>query len=515
VIGEQFWWSAVVDLAPAEMRDRVGAQLHALVRKRLIEPAETTMFAGEDSFRFEHILVRDAAYATLPKMARAEMHESFADWLEQRTVDQPEILGHHLEQAYIARAELGRPDEATQIVAARAGAMLARAGRRAFAREDMPAAARMLGRAVALLHGGEERREALRERSAALWVIGERESADRLLDELLTDALAAGDARLEWHARLDQAGRTVTRDGLDTVAREAVDVFETLGDDIGLARAWRRISLAAALRGTYDDAAKASERALMHARAAGDAPEEARNVDRLCTALLFGPTPAREGIQRCEELLRKSGADTLLDANVLCSLSGLQAFAGELEAARSSYGRARAIYETLGLRLLIAGLTGITGAIELLAGNPAVAEAELRLGADILSELGHSAGLAVQAALLAEASYAQGERAEADLWALRAQEVAPPNDLQPQVLWRCVRAKLLGGAGVEVAAEAVALVAPTDAVNLHADARATLATALRAAGREQDAAVEAREALELYERKGNVLAARALVAEVV
>lgn len=514
VIGKQFWWSAVADLAPATMRERVGAQLHALVRKRLIVPAETTTFAGEDSFRFEHILVRDAAYATLPKMMRAEMHEGFADWLGRRTVDQPEILGHHLEQAYLARAELGRPDDAAELVGARAGTVLAQAGRRAFAREDMSAAARLLGRAVALMPDSEERREALRERSAALWVVGERESADRLLDELLADSLAAGDTRLEWHARLDQAGRTATRDGLDTVAREAIAVFEQLGDDIGLARAWRRISSAAVLRGSFDEAKAASEQALEHARAAHDAPEEARNVDRLCTALLFGPTPALEGIQRCEELLVGSGANTLLEANVLCSLAGLQAIAGDLKTARASYGRARVIYEALGLRLLIAGLTQITGPIELLAGNPDGAEAELRLGAEILSELGHSAGLAVQLGLLAEAAYAQGEREAADRWASRAEEATQPNELHPQLLWRSVRAKLLGGAGVDLAAEAVALVAPTDAVNLHADARATLATTLRAAGRETDAAVEAREALALYERKGNILAARALVSAV-
>ena len=39
------------------------------IRKRLIEPDPST-FAGEDAFSFGHILIREAAYGTLPRAAR-------------------------------------------------------------------------------------------------------------------------------------------------------------------------------------------------------------------------------------------------------------------------------------------------------------------------------------------------------------------------------------------------------------------------------------------------------------
>src|SRR5215208_5100446 len=149
VIGKQFWWRAVVELAPPELASRVGSHLHALVRKRLVFPAEPASFVSEDSFRFGHILVRDAAYAAMPKATRATLHERFAAWLESKGA-QEEFRGHHLEQAYRARCELGPADDETRALGERAATLLASAGRRAFARDDLPAARTLLEHAVAL-----------------------------------------------------------------------------------------------------------------------------------------------------------------------------------------------------------------------------------------------------------------------------------------------------------------------------------------------------------------------------
>ena len=60
----------------------VTPRLAALVRKELIRPDEPQA-PGEDAFRFRHLLIRDAAYDGLPKAKRAELHERFADWLEE------------------------------------------------------------------------------------------------------------------------------------------------------------------------------------------------------------------------------------------------------------------------------------------------------------------------------------------------------------------------------------------------------------------------------------------------
>ena len=49
----------------------------------------------------------DAAYESLPKEKRADLHERFAQWLEVAVPEVEEIRGYHLEQAYRYRAELG------------------------------------------------------------------------------------------------------------------------------------------------------------------------------------------------------------------------------------------------------------------------------------------------------------------------------------------------------------------------------------------------------------------------
>ena len=92
----------------------VVPRLAALVRKELIRP-DRTQLPGDDAFRFRHLLIRDAAYEGLSKAVRAELHERFADWLEERgadLVELDEILGFHLEQAARYSGELGQTDRA-------------------------------------------------------------------------------------------------------------------------------------------------------------------------------------------------------------------------------------------------------------------------------------------------------------------------------------------------------------------------------------------------------------------
>src|SRR6185437_106608 len=117
----------------------VPARLLGLVRKELVRPSAGTL-PDDDAFRFRHLLIRDAAYQALPKATRAELHERFSAWLEERApdlVELDEILGYHLEQAAHYRLELGRPSPELQ---GRAAERLANAGVRAEARRDAGAA---------------------------------------------------------------------------------------------------------------------------------------------------------------------------------------------------------------------------------------------------------------------------------------------------------------------------------------------------------------------------------------
>src|ERR671937_458816 len=149
VEGQVFHRSAVQALALDEVE--ISGDLAALVRKELIRP-EPAIFAGDDGYRFRHILIRDAAYDGLAKASRADMHERVADWLDEQgsLVEHDEIVGYPLEQAYRYRAELGPVRTAARKLAARAAERLVVAVRTAPRRGDWHAAVSLHNRAVEL-----------------------------------------------------------------------------------------------------------------------------------------------------------------------------------------------------------------------------------------------------------------------------------------------------------------------------------------------------------------------------
>ncbi|MEX2212196.1 MAG: adenylate/guanylate cyclase domain-containing protein [Gaiellaceae bacterium] len=520
VVGREFPLRAVAALAPEEMRAEVAGHLFALLRKDLVEP-HAGLFWEEDGFRFRHGLIRDVAYEGIPKEVRAELHERYARWYD-RYHGEDVIVGYHLEQAFRYRQQLGRVDES---LGEEAGRCLAVAGRRAFARQDTPAATKLLQRALALLPKDDpERRELMREESIALWLGGEARKSTAVLDELLELAVESGDRRMEWYALLERAHRRTmidpgaTADELLAVTEQAIAVFEELGDESGLAQAWRRRSLAPRGQGDFATAEEALERAYVHARKATDRQEQGRTIDALCGILLYGPAPVDAALRRCDELLEAAGGDLLAEACVLRTTAALRAMRGEFGLSRSLCAGVRETYQDLGLRLALVALAEIAGGIELLAGNAAEAEVALRGGYEILFAMGDATVVAFQAGLLAETVALQGRLEEAEELVRRAEEGAA-EDIGAQIHWRATKAAIesLRGrhdAAIELARKAVEIAAGTDALNMHAGAALRLAEVLRRAGRLEEAARSASDAVRLYEHKGNVVAARAALPSV-
>ena len=196
VEGEVFHRGAVQALAP---RGDPGDSAAGRARAPGSDPARTgAQFAGEDGFRFRHLLLRDAAYGALPKADRAELHERYAGWLEQTTatgcVEFDEIVGYHFEQAYLYRAELGLVDDASRALARQAAERLGSAGHRAFVRGDVAAAVNLISRAVPLLPPDDPSRVGLVPNVRVVQGLsGDLSWADRVLTEAVAAAVASGD----------------------------------------------------------------------------------------------------------------------------------------------------------------------------------------------------------------------------------------------------------------------------------------------------------------------------------
>jgi class 3 adenylate cyclase/tetratricopeptide (TPR) repeat protein len=520
VVGKEFWRSAVTELSPDTERESVGASLMVLARKELIEPARSSSEL-EDSFKFRHILIRDAAYLGIPKETRAELHERHAGWLGETSAERAgeldEIIGYHLEQAHGYREELGPVSEGAAALAARGGERLAAAGRRAARRGDLSAAASLISRAVRLLPLDDPSRpELLAELGSTLMRTGDFDRVGDVLDEASEAAAAIGDERLELRLTIERAFfRTFTEpegSALDdsSVADQAIPRLEALGDDAGLARAWWLKSEPDVNACRWGARAKALERALEHARRAGGRAEIATMMFQHAQALYCGPTPVPEATARCRQYLAELSDDRLLEASITTVLAGLRAMEGGFDEARGMFAQARDVLDELGSRFRLATVSSILASeIEHLAGQPDEAVSILRRAYETVNEMGAMSAIATIAAFLADALALDGQTAEAEELSSFAQEHAPESDVVTQVLWRTARATSVPE-GEALARAAVAIARETDYPAIETRALLCLADLL-GPGEEQSARVA--EARSIYEAKGNVAAVARLPAQ--
>ena len=516
VEGEIFHRGAVQALAPEETQ--VTPRLAALVRKQLIRP-DRALLTGEDGFRFRHLLLRDAAYDALPKAVRADLHQRFASWLQQHgteLVELDELLGYHLEQAHSYRAELGLPQN--DALAAGARRHLTAAGHRAVRHQDYAAAVNLFERAAALMPQGELDLALETVFIDALFSAGRSDDALRHAEALAERAAAAGNHVGELCGRI-QAGvfRQVREpegatDRLLAVVEQALPEFQAAGDDVALYIAYSALAGVAFQRAQLDAALEAYEQAATYAHQVGMPTENWGGICRL-----DGTTPVSELLAWLDDYESRNPQARALPAYRAAALAML----GRFDEARAILVRKRAEHADRGGGWPLAATTGWFTVVELLAGDPAAAA---ELGAEecrLLEELGNLGYLSTAAARLAQALYALDRLEEADAWARRAAALGASDDAYTQMLWRQVRAKVLAHRGEhaeaeQLAREAVASGDATDLLDGQGDAYVDLAEVLLLVGKSDEATSALEQALERYERKGNLVSAqrtRARVAE--
>jgi predicted ATPase len=384
----------------------------------------------------------------------------------------------------------------------------------------MHAAIGLLKRVTRLLPTEDPRRIGLLVELGAVLIEGGRlAEAGRVLDEGERLAAAADDGRLVAHVLVQrQFLRSLHGEegGLEEAARGAsqvIAVFERLGDELGLCHA-RRLEAWVFLNDARAEAAAASwERAAAHAQRAGDRHDYYEVLTWIASMLWFGPTPAAEGIRRCEAMRAEVRESPESEAAILRQLACLNAIVGRFELARELIATSNATYADLGLTLYLAS-SEHEPVVELLAGNPAGAERSARTAYRALEAMGERAFRSTMAAFLARTILEQGRDEEAEDFARLSAELAATGDVTTQIRWRCVRARVLARRAEIPAAEvlvreALAIAEATDFVNDRANALIDLSYVLEASHRGDEAVAAASDALHLYELKGNVVATAA------
>jgi class 3 adenylate cyclase/tetratricopeptide (TPR) repeat protein len=512
VEGQSFHRGPVQVMAPEEQD--VPGRLMTLVHQDLVRP-DRAVLAGEDAFRFRHLLIRDAAYQALAKADRVQLHERFARWLEERgtgLVELDEITGYHLEQAFGYRCELGPADEQARQLAADAAAHLDAAGRRAMERGDADAAVNLLERAEALLPAQEMN---LRLQESLIRALGDSGRFDDAISRAarIADACAAaGDRVGELRARLAGAiwQATVEPDrwlaGLGALVAEARPAIEHNGDAVGRAVLEHAAGEVDFTRGQNGAALAAFTRAMRHARQAGEVWFEASIRGMAAAAMAMGPTPRAEALRWLEDAEAQS---MTYQPHLVMVRVDILAELGRFDEARPLLTETVAQMNERGMRLFVAESTELVWVVEMLAGDHAAAERAARQGCEQLERLGEHSFLSTHSCELAEALYALGRYEESEQWAFRGLALGSKDDLATQVMGLGVRSRILARKGQASAALALAeetdsLARTSDSPWMQGDAALALTEVMYLTGDLTRAAEMTQRAIECYQRNGAI-----------
>jgi tetratricopeptide (TPR) repeat protein len=291
------------------------------------------------------------------------------------------------------------------------------------------------------------------------------------------------------------------------VARAFVELG-ALGDADGLSRVWQlqlNLDLATC---QWAAAHRAATSVIECAGRAGNSTLEVRTMPLLAFLAQKGPTPVDVAVRECTEILDRVASDRRSSSLTRLELSMLSAMALDFAAARAAYSETRSVLDELGWEMQAALVSLSSGPIELLADDPVRAETELRRDFDALEAMGERNFISLTAGLLADAVYRQRRFEEAQTLVELSREIAAPDDLAVQIVWRGVAGKLAArsrdhDSAFALVREACALIDSTEDPSGQADLLVDLAEVLALAGDRSAAVAVLADARVRYATKGN------------
>jgi DNA-binding SARP family transcriptional activator len=519
VVGDTFETRQVHALADGMSRAELEQACERLVGRELLVRGEGR------SIRFRHGLVREVAYASLAKAARARLHERHSEWLAGLRADVPDVhacIGFHLEAACRYEREVAGTRLAR--LASAAGRRLAAAARVARTRGDLPGEIGFLDRAVALLDD-KEGVELLPTLTAALIEAGDSARAEQLAERAVSTSASLGLTGVHAHSAIERERVRLYRhpesfdaSAATAVAEHAARAMRSGSDELGLSRAHFLMADLAWLAGDTVASYAHAERMLAHAREAESGVEIANALILATWCLAEGPWPVRDALARLSALAVGASDLRAVELSVMGCRAALDAIAGRYEDAAGAIAEACAGLAELQLSATALYMTMLAGFTAMLAGDPIAAERAARDARVLVADPDDQWYLAWIQVDLAHALLAQGRLAGAAEAVAEIDGRPAPCDAEWVVRRHIARALLAArtgepGRGLEDARAAVAAAERTGLTMSCAHAHHTRAELLAAAGHRQAAAQAVRRALSLYEAKGNATAIAATRAQ--
>ena len=521
VEGDVFHIGSVLALSEDLSRADAESVVQELLRRDLLRPDKPAL-VGEVAVRFRHELIRDAAYESLPKADRAELHERHARWLESlgTAVPEPDArIGFHLERACRFAREVGADRDEERRLADRAGQRLAEAARQAHRRGDLSGEIGFLDRAVALLGRDEPAAaELLPALGSALTEAGTFDQAAAVAERAVELGEQLGLPLVRWRGviegerlRLYRHPESVDVSATIATAEVAAAALRELGDDLGLSRASYLMCDLAWTTGRIEASFEHAERAVEHAARVGIGFEVAAALN-FVAALVQGLTPVHEAVARCRALEPEVVGHRAAELSLLGCRAALAAMAGRFDEAREGMAESRAGLEELGLHEASAWMALMDAQAEMSAGNPAAAARATLDTQRITRAIGDRWFLSAALVDHAHALLAQSRDDDAAAAVEAIEAVPAPSDMEWLIKRHTARGTLAARRGeieqgLTEARHAVELADSTDLIVFRADAYRILASVLLSAGRPREAREAAERSLELHEAKENVAGA--------
>jgi class 3 adenylate cyclase/tetratricopeptide (TPR) repeat protein len=495
VIGRIFWSSALARLSPD--LESIEEPLDDLQLRDFVVPEQRSSIRGEEAYKFKHVLIREVAYGSVSKSARAEHHAAFAEWLKERAGEELfEIRAYHLDHAAKLTAELyGSVPEELRLEAAEA---LAEAGLRAFAREANRTARHLFVRSVEL--EPTLRRRYLAARAADR--LSDLPAVSREMEQVLAGAIEAGDRWTQGRALVTLAEAVALRDADVPAAEEMIDqALSVLEPDDHHGR-FRALRARATIAWTRGDLAKEEEvmlEAYDLAQKSGRKDFESEAADELASVYLARMEFSRAAplVERAILLAEESGSAEAR-GRALRFAGQLHLYKGELEDADAALESARGYLAEAGAAWALGRTLNFAAWTARRKGELPRAERLFRESIRILTPLEDRATLCESQRGLAVLLLEAGRIDEAERFAEAARETVGPHDVTSMssttgALGLVRAAQGRDDEAEELLREAYEKVATTEHRSGQREALLELAQFLRGRGREEEAAeLEAR-----------------------
>ncbi|HEV3398760.1 MAG TPA: adenylate/guanylate cyclase domain-containing protein [Actinomycetes bacterium] len=278
VFGKVFWLGAVAAMGAVE-EEEARSGLAQLQRKELIRAARLSAVEGELEYSFWHALIRDVAYAQIPRASRARRHRAAAEWIQalagDRVADRAELIAYHFTQALVHARAAREPDLALLEGSAREALVLAGDWTMGL---DVARAEAHYRQALELCPPGTPGRASVLARAArAAYQAGRLAEAAGAYQEAIAGFAAEGELVAQGEA-LNRLSSVLWNQGEARRAREAllraVELLEQAQPGPELCSAYAQMAMDRVMSGHPQEALGWADKALALAEELGGLPEE-------------------------------------------------------------------------------------------------------------------------------------------------------------------------------------------------------------------------------------------------